>query len=112
MTTLLLTLVSRASAQVFNGPGLEAGVNQASMIEGPLHGSVREIVMEVVYSILGYLALIGVVMVIIAGLFLMFSMGEDAAKDRAKKIILYTILGIIVVFFARSLVGFFLNGLP
>lgn len=105
-------MLSRAHAQVFNGPGLVGGVDQASMIDGPLHAPLRVVIMVMVYNALSFLGLVGVVMVIVAGFYLVLSGGSDTAKDTAKKIILYVVIGLIVIFFARSLVGFFLYGLP
>lgn len=118
MNTLATFLFSRvflpvrqAGAQVFNGPGLAGGVNEASMIEGPIHAPLRVVIMTLVYNALSFLALAGVVMVVIAGFYLVLSGGSETAKDSAKKIILYVVIGIVVIFLARSLVGFFLYGL-
>lgn len=115
MNTLLLHayfFLSRASAQVFNGPGLEGGINEAAQIEGPVHMTLRNFILSLLYKVLGFLGLAGVVMVVVAGLYLILSGGSDTAKDTAKKIILYVVIGLVVIFVARSLVGFFLVGLP
>lgn len=115
MNTLLLHayfFVSRASAQTFNGPGLEGGVGTAAQIEGPLHGTLREVILDFLYKALGFLGLAGIVMVVAAGFYMILSGGSDTAKDTAKKIILYVVIGLLIIFIARSVVGFFLNGLP
>ena len=108
----LSTAVSRVSAQVFNGPGLEGGVNEAAQIDGPIQGTLRDVILSFLYKALGFLALASVVMVVAAGFVMVLSAGNEAAKDRAKKIILYVVIGLIIVLIARSLVGFFMNGLP
>ena len=105
------TVVSRASAQVFNGPGLEGGVSEAAQINGPIQGTLREAILSMFYKALGFLALAAVVMVVAAGIVMVLSGGNETAKDRAKKIILYVVIGLIIVLIARALVGFFLNGL-
>ena len=119
MNTLLVSLygslsalATGASAQVFNGSGLEGGVNEAAAIEGPAHGTIREVILSMLYTVLSFLALASVIMVIIAGIMMVMSGGKEETKERAKKIILYVIIGLIVVLFARAVVGFFLNGLP
>ena len=67
---------------------------------------IRDFVIKIIKAILNFLALIGTIMVIISRLFLIFSMGDEAAKDKAKKIITYTLIGLVIVFFARVIVGF------
>ncbi len=108
----LYFLLNRAHAQVFNGSGLEGGVKEAALIDGPVHAPLRLIILAMFYKVLWFLALAGVVMVVAAGVFMILSGGNEGAKDRAKKIILYVVIGLIIVLLARSLVGFFTNGLP
>ena len=115
MNSLLISayfLVGRAHAQVFNGPGLAGGVAQAGMIQGPIQAPLRTVILSFFYKALGFLALAGVVMIVIAGFTLVLSGGSETAKDRAKKMVLYVIIGLVVILFARTMVGFFLNGLP
>ena len=97
-------------AQTFGGPGLYGGVTAATQIEGPAHGTLREVVLAILYNVLNFLALAGVVVIVAAGVYLVVSFGKDEAKDRAKKMILYVIIGLLIVLFARFIVGFFLNG--
>ncbi|NOS66840.1 MAG: hypothetical protein HOO67_00510 [Candidatus Peribacteraceae bacterium] len=104
-------LVNTAAAQVFNGPGLEGGVTQAGMIDGPIQAPLRVVILDMMYKALSFLGLAGVLMIVIAGFTFVLSGGSDTAKDRAKKIILYVAIGLIVVFLARTMVGFLLNGL-
>jgi type IV secretory pathway VirB2 component (pilin) len=97
--------VPSAHAQVFNGPGLEGGVNAASQVNGPVNKPLREFVTDLLAKVLNFLALAAVIVVIIAGLYLIFSNGSDDAKNKAKNIILYTIIGLLVILFARTIVG-------
>jgi multisubunit Na+/H+ antiporter MnhB subunit len=69
-------------------------------------GEIKQVVAKIVKAILSYLALIATITVIIAGFYLVLSNGDDAGKDKAKKIIMYTLAGLIVVLFARIIVGF------
>jgi uncharacterized protein involved in response to NO len=111
MNTLLLSAyfwLSRAQAQVFNGTGLAGGTVEAGRIEGPSHAPLRGIILEILAKALNFLALIAVVMIIIAGFTYVLSGGNDTAKDRAKKIIIYVAIGLIIVLLSRAGVAFML----
>jgi len=73
---------------------------------------IREAIVEAIIYVLSFLALIAVVMIIIAGFVLILGAGSESSATRARKIILYTIIGLIVIFFARVIVGFFISELP
>jgi|SRR3989344_2102013 len=75
-------------------------------------GNVRDVIVDVINFILSFLSLIAVIMVIIAGFYLILGAGSEESVTRAKKIILYTIIGLIVIFFARLIVAFFTVELP
>lgn len=107
----LVTTVSRVSAQTFDGDGLIGGIRVAEQVDGPLRGSLRGIILSFLYKALSFLSLAAIIMVIAAGFFLVFSNGDDTVKDKAKKMILYVVIGLVIVFMARSLVGLFVNGL-
>ncbi len=68
---------------------------------------IRQIILRALTFVLDFLALIAVVFIIIAGIRLIVSQGEDEEKNKAKKTILYVIVGLLVVLFARVIVGFF-----
>lgn len=94
-----------AAAQVFNGGGIDAGLEPASEVTGVLDENPRTVVLKILAAILNYLALIAVIMVIIAGFYLVLSMGNDEQKDKAKKIIQYTLIGLVVILFSRVIVA-------
>ncbi len=73
---------------------------------------IRDIVLRVLYFVLDFLALIAVVFIVIAGIRLLVSQGNDDQKDKAKKTILFVILGLLVILFARVIVGFFTETVP
>ena len=95
----IATTLSPATALAQFGPSPDvAGL----VAEDQLRSSVE----SVVKTILSFLALIAVIVIIIAGIRLVLSQGEDEAKDSAKKTIFYAIIGLIVLLFARAIVGF------
>lgn len=97
-----MSFISSALAQNgFGGPtpnigGLPGGANEQD---------IRQIIVNILASVLNFLALIAVVVVVIAGIRLIVSQGEDDAKDKAKKTIFYALAGLAIVLFARVIVG-------
>lgn len=67
--------------------------------------SIRNIIQQIIVAVLNFLALIAVVVVIIAGIRLIVSQGNDDEKDKAKKAIFYALAGLVIVLFARVIVG-------
>ena len=69
-------------------------------------GNIRETIINIVQTVLGYMALLATVMIIIAGIWLIVGSADDSAKEKAKKIITYTIVGLIVIILAEAIVTF------
>ncbi|MDD5103885.1 MAG: hypothetical protein PHX93_05845 [Candidatus Peribacteraceae bacterium] len=101
-------LTSETVAQVYNGSGLQQGANSLG-VSGIHGGSLRTTIANIVNKILTYVSLIAVIMIIIAGLYLILSLGNDSAKETAKKIVIYTMIGLILILIAKALVMFFIG---
>lgn len=97
-----------ALAQVYNGPGLQQGADSLG-VAGVQSGSLRSTIANIVNKVLTYVALIAVIMIIIAGLYLILSLGSDSGKETAKKIVLYVAIGLILILVAKALVMFFIS---
>ncbi len=97
---LSMAMVTSAFAQ-FAGPSPDLeGIPDATDSDG-----LRETIINIIEAILNFLALIAVIIIIVAGIRLIVSQGEDEQKDKAKKTILYAIVGLVIVLFARVIVG-------
>jgi hypothetical protein len=96
-----LVYASAALAQSFAGPTPNLPGTPAAADEG----QIRTIITDIITAILNFLALIAVVIIVVAGIRLIVSQGEDDAKDKAKKTIFYALVGLIIVLFARVIVG-------
>lgn len=107
----LSLFVPKAVAQVFNGPGLEGGVDIAAGINGPLKLTLRQAILILLYKVLSYLALAAVVVIVLAGFYMVLSNGSDEVKSKVKNIIIYVIIGLLIVLFARLIVGFITYGI-
>lgn len=94
-----------AAAQIFDGEGLFDGLDAAGGIEGLPDGDVRQTIIRILSVVLSFLALAAVIVVIFAGIRLIVSLGNDEEKDKAKKAIYYALIGLIIVLFARVIVG-------
>ncbi len=99
-------------------PGVSAGLIEdglgqlGDLVETPQTGDFREVLVRVINFALSFLALIAVLTIIVAGFFLILGMGSETSSQRARKIIIYTIIGLLVIFFVRVIVGFFIIELP
>ncbi len=91
-----------ASAAVYGGGGLSEGATEAQQIAGNI--GLREKIIEILKTVLSFLGLIALVIVVIAGIRLVISQGEEEQKEKAKRMILYTLAGLIVILIARGLV--------
>lgn len=72
-------------------------------------GEIRATILDILMNVLSFVALIAVIVIIIAGFYLIFSNGDEGNKDKAKKIIIYTIAGIVVIALASAAVAFVIN---
>lgn len=102
---LLLARTQIVAAQVFNGGGVDAGLSEAEGVTGIADGDPREVIIRILKTVLDFLALFAMIMIIIAGFYLVFSFGDDDNKEKAKKIIYYTLIGLVVILFSRVIVS-------
>lgn len=112
LITVGTMFLSRAIAQVFNGGGIPEGLDKADDVTGMSTTDPRTAVINVIAAVLNFMALTATVMVIIAGIYLVVSLGNDEQKEKAKKIIYYTLIGLIVILFARIIVSLVTVWLP
>jgi hypothetical protein len=107
----LAAFADHATASVYTGGGLDAGVNQAAQIAGPTQMTLRGAILNLMYKVLGFLALLAVFMIVMGGAYLIVSGGSDEIKEKVKKIVLYVCIGLVIVLFARAIVGFITQGI-
>lgn len=92
----------------FDGGGTEEGLLYASGIVGIGQGSIRETILRILYVVLSYLALLAVIIIVAAGIYLVLSFGSEEVKERVKRVLIYTVVGLVIVALARLFVGFVL----
>ncbi len=96
-----------AYAAVFGGTSVQDGITQAAGLGGiSPETSIISIILKIINAILLIVLTIAVLVIIVAGLYLITSNGDEGQKDKAKKIIWYCIIGIVVILCSRLIVSF------
>jgi type IV secretory pathway VirB2 component (pilin) len=85
---------------------LAQGLGPLPNIGGPANTDVRTTIVNILKFVLNFMALIAVIFIIIAGIRLIVSQGEEDQKEKAKKTIIYVVIGLLVILFARVIVEF------
>jgi len=83
-------------------------VNFAGGIVGDNYGDtgpIREAIRRILYIALSYVALLAVATIVIAGFYLILGLGSDESRTTARKIILYTIAGVIIMGLSVAIVN-------
>lgn len=103
----LVVFVAPAMAAVYGGTGIQGGIDAANGVGGITNAtSVSDVVVRIIVFVLDIVLILAIVAVIVAGIYLIVSNGEPAQKDKAKNIIIYVIVGIIIILLARVIVMF------
>ncbi|TSC60800.1 MAG: membrane protein of unknown function [Candidatus Peregrinibacteria bacterium Greene0416_62] len=100
--------VAFASSILVTSKALAAGGFISSNIPdiGTGQQDIRATVIAIIKQVLNFMALVAVVIIVLAGIRLVISQGEEAEKDKAKKTIIYVIIGLVVIVLARAIVQF------
>ena len=68
--------------------------------------ALRDTILDVLATVLNFMALVAVVVIVIAGIRLVVAGAEDQQREKAKKMIIYTIVGLIIIILASAIVSF------
>lgn len=103
LTLLLAVLVSEPS---FANGFIDASDNP-SLISNATggEGDARTLLLRIVNFFLGFLGVVAVLMVVYGGVLYVTSAGNDDNVGKAKKIILYAIIGILIILSAFALIN-------
>ena len=58
---------------------------------------IRQLILTIVNYVLGFLSVIAVIMIIYGGMLYVTAAGKQESIDKGKKIIMYTIIGIVII---------------
>ena len=111
ISTILSTLLYPAmlSASVFMGGGVGQGIAAAGGIVGLSQKSVRGIIVDIAITVINFAGLAATVTIIAAGFMLVLDWGNDQLKERAKKAMIYCIIGLVVLLLVRAIISFVLS---
>ena len=116
--TLLLTLNGWGGIVSENNPpliaSLQSGLDDIKANTDLPNNTrdIRESAGDTIRFVVTFVSLAALVAIITAGIFLMVGFGSDTSISRAKKIVIFTVIGLFVIFFARVIVAFFTVELP
>ncbi|MFH1670014.1 MAG: hypothetical protein ABIA92_00310 [Patescibacteria group bacterium] len=68
--------------------------------------SIKDTITNIVLEALTFVALIATIVIIIGGVYLVAGAGSDSSREKAKNIIIYTIVGLLVIILAGAIVNF------
>ena len=94
---------SAAYASVYSGGGLTPEPIGGGISAEP---DIIQLIVRTLLKLFDYILLIGVIAIIIAGIYLITSNGDEGQKDKAKSIVIYVIIGIILILLSRVIVMF------
>ncbi|MBI3619106.1 hypothetical protein HY213_03700 [Candidatus Peregrinibacteria bacterium] len=97
---------AQAFARIYDSPGgLLEGLKIARQIHGISALSLREIILQVLLGILDLVGLAAVFAITITGVLLVVGGGSDPWRMKAKHMMLWTVIGLIVILTARLIVS-------
>ena len=100
-------------ASVFNGAGLVGGLGAAqSNLAGSgirMDTNLIIVIVSIINAFLPYAAIATLVAFITAGFFFILGFGSDGAVQRAKKIMIWSAVGLVVILFAFIITEFIIT---
>ena len=107
-------MIPAYNGPIFNGSGVEGG---REIVDDNLDDHIskerdlKRMIIGWTNFALSIAALLAVVVIIWAGILYITALGDDGRMDSAKKIIIWAIVGILVIFIAFALVNTVIKGL-
>ena len=90
----------------FHGEGLLAGIELARAIQTGGPADFRQALTSLLFEVLSFVGLAAVISIIIAGMCLVFGGATEESRNRAKKIVSYTLVGLLVIILSSEFVAF------
>jgi hypothetical protein len=111
MVSSLKTLALRAAAIVTLSAPFQAWAqldNNVPDVTGKNIGgnNLKQAIVNIVKYILTFVAIIAVAVIVFAGIRFIISAGEEGEKEKAKKMIIYAVIGLLIIMLAQAVVNF------
>ena len=110
LALVIMTFIGSADfvhAQVYSGGGIAEGISDAGktgLLAPSDDADLKTVIGAIVNTALGFVSLLAVAVIVIAGLYLILGLGSDSSRETAKKIVLYVVIGLLVILLAKILV--------
>jgi hypothetical protein len=103
MTRLFLLFVSLLSEGPAFADATQLGdTNGFNIVQGT---NIEGGIIHMIEYVLGFVGILALLLVVIAGVRMVVSQGDDAAKDKAKKSIIMVIVGIAIIILAGTIIS-------
>ncbi len=109
-----LIMVNRAAAQSGNWwqTAQDGGLNQVGQAYGTDQPrDVREIVVDIIKIILGFLGILAMILVLYAGFKWMTAGGKEEQVSDAKQMLIAGVIGLVIILFAYIIANFVINNI-
>ncbi len=97
--------VAIASFLFWTSSASAAFIGQIPQI-GPGTGDIQETILYVLNAALNFMGLVAVIVIVIAGIRLVVGGAEEQQREKAKHMIMYAVIGLIVIILASAIVNF------
>ena len=111
MKTTISSLATRAStafmlsmAGAYNSAF--AQVDTSDLPDTGGGGDLKSAIADVINVILNFLAIVALIVIVIAGIRLIIGGADEQQREKTRNAILYAIIGLVIVFFAKAIVVF------
>jgi hypothetical protein len=91
--------------------GLSVSATQAGLSESGISYSIPMLVGRTINIVLGLLGILGIGFIVYAGIIYLISQGEQKQVEKAKQILTYSIIGMVVIVSAFALTNYVLDAL-
>lgn len=103
---LALTALLGWTAYAVNTPEINCGGLPGCKSGNKVSGGVFDIIGNVIALLIQYVAVFAVIMVMVGGIMFLISTGDEERVKRAKKIIIWSLVGVLLSVSAWLLIGF------
>ena len=93
--------------RMYDGGGVKEGIDQtANELNHGGQTDLRTLVLNILFFVLSFMGLAAVVVIVIAGMIIVVRGDDDSQREKAWKMIIYTIVGMIVIVLSSAVVAF------
>ncbi len=104
----LIPEITYADTNICNQSGVPEEVRRANGCSGD-STSIDDVIVGIVNGIVGVLSLVSVIFIVVGGINYMTSAGDAGKIEKAKKTILYAVIGLVICVLAFAIVNFLIN---